>query len=293
MNFSPLTGSARRGHGFTLIELLVAMAILAILASLLLPALSRTKAKGEGTACLNDLRQLMLAWKMYADDNSGKLARNAAFNGIARYRADTGGWIHGWLDYSGNNTDNTNILKLTGSFDDQTALFGKYVTSPTVYRCPADPSTVQIGGRIYPRVRSLSMNQALGSGSTASWLPPSTYVVFQGESDIINPAPANLLTLLDEHPDSINDAGWAFQMHDPDQRAQAKLVDIPASYHNGAGSLSFADGHSEVHKWLDARTKPPIRYTNDVSNITTPNNLDSDWLAARVSSRKDGTKSWW
>jgi len=98
---------------------------------------------------------------------------------------------------------------------------------------------------------------------------------------------------LDEHPDSINDAGWAFQMHDPDQRAQARLIDIPSSYHNGAGSLSFGDGHSEIHRWLDARTQPPIHFTNNVSNVATPNNPDADWLAARVSSRKDGTKSWW
>ncbi len=293
MKFSAPTAPARRGQGFTVLELLVVIAIMAVLASLLLAMLSRAKAKGQGTACLNNLRQLMLAWKMYADDNNGKLARNAAFNGIERYRADTGGWIHGWLDYSGNNTDNTNVLKLTGTFDGQMALFGRYLPAPLVYKCPADPSTVSIGGHIHSRVRSLSMNQALGSGSTASWLPPSTYLVFQRESDIVNPSPANLLTLLDEHPDSINDAGWAFQMHDPGEQAQAKLIDIPASYHNGAGSLSFADGHSETHQWLDARTKPPIHRSNDVSNVATPNSLDSDWLAARVSSRKDGTKSWW
>ncbi len=278
---------------FTLAELLVVITVIAILLGLLLPALSRAKAKGQGIACLNNIRQLMVAWRMYVDDNNGKLVRNAAFNGIARYRPDTGGWIHGWLDFGGANTDNTNILKLTGTFDGETALFGKYITSPLVYKCPADPSTVRIGGHVYSRVRSLSMNQAIGSGSTASWLPPSTYIVFQKETDIINPAPANLLALLDEHPDSINDAGWAFQMHDPDQRTQARLIDIPASYHNGAGGLSFADGHSETHKWLDARTRPRIHFTNNVSNVATPNNPDSDWLAARVSSRKDGTKSWW
>jgi len=286
--------SARaQASGLTLVELLVVIGLLALLASLVFPALSRAKARGQGTACLNNIRQLMFAWKMYPDDNNGKLVRNAAFNGLARYRPDTGGWIHGWLDFTSGNTDNTNILNLIGTFDGETALFGKYISSPLVYKCPADRSSVKMGDRVYPRVRSLSMNQAIGSGSTANWLPPSNYIVFQKESDIINPAPANLLTLLDEHPDSINDAGWAFQMHDPDQRAQARLIDIPASYHNGGGSLSFADGHSEIHRWLDARTKPPIHYTNNVSNVPTPNNPDADWLAARVSSRRDGTKSWW
>lgn len=279
--------------GLTLVELLVAISIVAILAGLLLTTLTRAKAKAQGIACLDNSRQLMLAWKMYVDDNNGRLVRNAAYNGLARYRADSGGWIHGWLDYNSQNTDNTNVLNLIGSFDGETALFGNYITSPQVYKCPADPSTVLIGGHTYPRVRSLSMNQAIGSGSTANWLPPSNYIVFQKESDIVTPSPANLLTFLDEHPDSINDAGWAFQMHDPDQRARARLIDIPASYHNGAGSLSFADSHSEVHRWLDARTKPPVRYTNDVSNIATPNSPDADWLAARVSARRDGKKSWW
>jgi prepilin-type processing-associated H-X9-DG protein len=288
----------RRGRndpadGLTVVELLVAISIIAILAGLLLTALTRAKAKAQGIACVDNIRQLMLAWKMYIDDNNGRLVRNAAFNGIGRYRADSGGWIHGWLDYNNQNTDNTNVLNLIGTFDGETALFGKYLTSPQVYKCPADPSTVEIGGHTYARVRSLSMNQAIGSGSTANWLPPSNYIVFQKESDIITPAPANLLAFLDEHPDSINDAGFAFQMHEPDQRARARLIDIPASYHNGAGNLSFADGHSEVHKWLDARTKPPIRHTNDVSNIATPDNPDADWLAARVSARRDGKKSWW
>ena len=279
--------------GLTLIELLVVIGIIAILAGLLLPAVTKAKAKGQGIACLGNIKQLMAAWRMYADDNNGKLVRNAAFNGIERFRADTGGWIHGWLDFSGVNTDNTNILKLIGEADGQTALFGKYITTPLVYKCPADPITVKIDGRVYPRVRSLSMNQAIGSGSTASWLPPSNYIVFEKESEVVHPAPVNLLAFLDEHPDSINDAGWAFQMHDPDRRSQAKLIDIPASYHNGAGSLSFADGHAEIHKWTDPRTRPSIHYTNNVSNIATPNNPDADWLAARVSSRRDGAKSWW
>ena len=82
-------------------------------------------------------------------------------------------------------------------------------------------------------------------------------------------------------------------MHDPDQRAQARLVDIPASYHNGAGGSCFADSHADAHPWLGTRTKPPIHYTNSEANVAMPNNTDSDWLAARVSNRLDGTKSWW
>ncbi len=289
-------GSAARNGGqpgFTLIELLVVIALVAILAGLLLPVLSQAKGKTQGIACLNNLRQLGFAWRMYPDDNDGRLVLNVAFNGAERTRPDSGGWVRGWLDFDGRNPDNTNLWKLIGTVDGQTALLGRYLTTPAVSKCPADRSAVTISGRVHPRVRSMSMSQAMGCGSTGSWLPPSTYIIFQKESDIIRPSPANLLVLLDEHPDSINDGGWAFQMHDPDQRALGNLIDIPASYHNGAGGLVFADGHSEIHKWRDARTRQPIRHKSEITHIATPNSPDSDWLAARVSSRIDGTKPWW
>jgi hypothetical protein len=124
-------------------------------------------------------------------------------------------------------------------------------------------------------------------------LPPATYLIFQTESDLIRPAPAHLLVTLDEHPGSINDGGWAFAMYDPDQRAKAQLIDFPASHHQRAGALTFADGHAEMHRWLDARTRPCIRHRAEIAHVATPNNQDADWLAARVSSPRDGTKSWW
>ena len=290
---APKLGQPRWERAFTLIELLAVIAIIAILAGLLMMALTQAKAKVQGIACMNNVRQLLVAWKMYPDDNEGKLVLNTAFNGAARKRPDSGGWIRGWLDFDGGNPDNTNTLKLIGTVAGETALLGNYITTPAIYKCPADQSTVTISGRIYPRVRSMSMSQAIGFGSTGSWLPPSTYIIFQKESDIIRPAPANLLVLLDEHPDSINDGGWAFQMFDPDQRPQASLIDLPAGYHNRAGGLAFADGHAEIHKWLDARTRPPIHYRSEITHVATPNSLDADWLAARISSRRDGTKSWW
>lgn len=287
------TRSFASQRGFTLVELLVTITVIALLAGLLLTTLSRAKAKGQGIACLNNVRQVGVAWQMYPDDNAGKLVLNAAFNGAERTRLDSGGWIRGWLDFEGGNPDNTNGMKLVGTVDGQTALLGKYLTTPAVYKCPADRSAVTTGGGIYARVRSLAMSQALGFGSTGTWLPPSTYRIYQTESDLIHPAPSNLLVLLDEHPNSINDGGWAFQMYDPDQRARANLIDLPASYHNGAGALAFADGHAELHRWLDARTRPPIRYRSEITHVATPNNPDTDWLAARVSSRRDGTKPWW
>lgn len=269
------------------------MAVIALLAGLLLSALSQAKARGQGIACLNNVRQVAVGWQMYPDDNAGKLVLNVAFNGAQRTRLDSGGWIRGWLDFAGSNPDNTNQWKLVGTVDGQTALLGRYITTPAVYKCPSDRSAVTTGGGTFARVRSLSMSQAIGYGSTGTWLPPSIYHIFQMESDIIHPAPANLVVLLDEHPDSINDGGWAFHMYDPDQRAEGNLVDLPASYHGGAGALTFADGHAEMHKWLDARTRPKIQYRTEVTHVATPFNPDADWLAARISSRRDGSKPWW
>lgn len=286
------SGAAPEGSAFTLVELLVAIAIIALLAGLLLAALGRAKSRGQGIGCLNNVRQLAFGWRMYPDDNDGRLAPNVAFNGAERMRPDSGGWVRGWLDFDGNNPDNTNQLKLVGTADGQTALLGKYVTEPAVFKCPSDRSAVTTPSGVRLRVRSLSMSQAIGFGSTGSWLPASNYMIFQKESDIARPSPSMLLVFLDEHPDSINDGGWAFPMYDPDERARANLIDYPASYHNGAGALTFADGHAEIHRWLDPRTRPAIRFTNEIAHAKTPNNPDTDWLAARVSSRRDGAKPW-
>ena len=285
----PASPKILRPHGFTLIELLVVIAIIAILAGLLLPALAKAKTKAQGILCMSDTKQLMLAWYLYATDNNDILVPNED--------NASGGWIRGWLDYNGA-TDNTNILYL---IDVRYAKLAPYTQTPGLYKCPADQSKSR-GRTGLPRVRSLSMSQAVGTKLSAGsppvdgpWLTGTygqnsatrgPYRTYGKLSLITDPSPANLWILLDEHPDSINDGGMAVALWA--SASATKWIDVPATYHNGACGLSFADGHSEIHKWLRQDGIPKIKYQTMSGLISVPNNPDIIWMAKRTSARVDG-----
>jgi len=276
----PVTLSSRGAAGFTLIELLVVIAIIAILASLLLPALAQAKTQATSIKCMSNNKQLVLAWKLYTDDN-----RN-----VYPYNEEGGpppAWVWGDLDYQGGpaNSDLDYILNAKYS------QIAPYVSkSPGIFRCPADRSCSK-GLLGQPRIRSISMSQAFGfngsggSGGQGYWLPAPKYLCYFKESMLIRPSPSMLWLLIDEDPDTINDAAFGFAM--PTATSTA-WVDMPAKLHNNAAGLGFVDGHSEIHKWKNPKAIATTTYKTEGPYQTLSKNQDIWWLGNRTSALANG-----
>ncbi len=268
--------SAGRNRGFTLIELLVVISIIAILSSLLLPALVLAKVKAQSVQCLTNLKQLQLAWITYSQDFNDILPPNSD-RGNEGLDAENPAWVAGTMSYTVN-PDNFNTDLLVGP---QLAAFGSlgpYTRNPAIYHCPGDKSTAPGSGRSGLRVRSYSMNSWVGY-ATRDWLQPAAPPFFKLNcrmSDLVAPGPSDTWVFIDEREDSINDGWFAVDM--VDQGPNGFWVDLPASYHNHAGTLSFADGHCQSRKWRDPRTNPPLTPGVRFSGMAAPNSPDLQWL---------------
>ncbi len=291
-------GQMRRG-AFTLIELLVVIAIIGILAGLLLPALAKAKQKAQATYCMNNGHQLIIAAVMYADDNHDVWVPNEPSGGGNGNPPAFIAWCNVAMDFATANTDNTNVNALV---DPNRCAIAPYIKQPGVYHCPADLSFVQGLG---PRVRSVSMSQSVGSSPITTnclvaggpvngqWLTDTdigfgcqtTYHTYGKTSDMTIPGPSSLWVFCDEHPDSINDAGLAVQL--AKIGPFAAIIDYPASYHNGAAGFAFADGHSEIHKWVGKGIQFPVSWSS--GNFTSASHAANDsypdvaWLQQRTS----------
>jgi prepilin-type N-terminal cleavage/methylation domain-containing protein/prepilin-type processing-associated H-X9-DG protein len=275
---TPSTGHRR---GFTLIELLVVIAIIAILAAMLLPVLGKAKQKAQGIQCINNLKQLSLAWKMYSGDNQDRLVPNGEEAQNTATLTDptylSGGAFAQWCP--GRQDDSTklspaNLLPGVGAQWIKLGLIYPYVNSTAIYKCPADQSAYPAGGVSYPHVRSMSMNTWLGS--IAPYQNNTKVISYKRESDTTVPGPANLWLFIDENPRSINDGSFICE---PDVQ---QWIDCPASYHNNAGGVSFADGHAVIHRWTDPAVLhgwDAVAWGNPSFTRMTPSpNPSADWI---------------
>ena len=260
--------------GFTLIELLVVIAIIAILAALLLPALNRAKSKAWRIQCVNNQRQLSIAWHAYTDDNQGRFPSNG-------YGTTGKLWVVGREHIEPEAYTNVSYL-----LDPQYALFADYVRTRGVYKCPADRTTINLGGVDQPRLRNYALNAyfAWDSPTTDEYSSPGYWTFFKN-SECAPFDPSRLYTFVDTSPENICFAGFVLYIGN-----SGWFWHRPSIEHDNSGTIAFADGHVDTHRWRDPDT---LKYARDGGNgdgfhfcFVNANNPDLRWLQDHASAPK-------
>jgi len=291
--------SVRHAHesAFTLIELLVVICVIALLAATLVPTLAGSRIGSESLRCMNNNRQLCAAWRMYADDRNERLVYSSTSSGAARAPSndtadpDNYAWTGAHMDFSGANRANWDP-----SYDMMKRLLWPFNKSVGIYKCPSDHSTVVWVGVSRPRIQSFSMNLFVGGfapsvgagpdGNGGGWPFTNPYRIFSKTTYLTAPGPAKTFIFIDMRPEAINWGNFLTDMTGyPNSYNLYQFGDFPGISHNLGASISFGDGHAEIHRWVDPRTAQQLGSVVSGS-FPSPNNADIAWLQAHSTSPK-------
>jgi prepilin-type N-terminal cleavage/methylation domain-containing protein/prepilin-type processing-associated H-X9-DG protein len=296
-----LGGQSEKGRlhlGFTLIELFVVLGIIALLAATLAPTLAGSRIGSQSLRCMNDNRQLCAAWRMYADDSNDRLVYSSTRNSVGTMTLDPANpdnyaWTGAHMDFSGPNRANWDP-----AYDMMKRPLWPYNKSVAIYKCPSDHSVVNYVGISRPRILSFSMNLFVGGfapargagpdGNGGGWPFTDPYRIFSKTTDLTAPGPAKTFIFIDMRPESINWGNFLTDMTGyPNNPSQYQFGDFPGVFHNQGASISFGDGHAEIHRWVDPRTAPASDSLSPLmTSVPSPDNQDIAWLQAHSTSPK-------